>query len=386
MRKYTAEHVSQGHPDKFADQFADAVLDEAITLGHTHGNGSDENAAPSQRAAFEVLVKDRVAMISGEARFGSMIRAEMNLGAIGRKVWADVGYADPDMITVLNHIQMQSPELQANSDRDGAGDQGIMVGYATRATRSMMPPEWELARDLCRNIVNLRAEHGWIQADAKTQVTLDSEGRPSRVVIAVQHDESVVRRNGAAVDNDATCKEIKSRLMPLVVMPMFGADFDPDLVSVNGSGSFVIGGTIGDAGVVGRKIVVDAYGPRVPVGGGAYSGKDPTKVDRSAAYMARRIAKTAAHMGIRGANEVTVQIAYCIGKVAPEMVTAVTDTGVDISDWVMSRFPDLSPRGIIESLDLWRMSDRSWRYQDTASFGHYGNDRYPWERIADVAD
>jgi S-adenosylmethionine synthetase len=392
MRKYTAEHVSQGHPDKFADQFADAVLDEVIRLAHEHGdpNGGDEtrkNLVSFQRTALEVLAKDHLVAISGEARFGPDIRQRLDIRAIGRKVWSDVGYPDADMVTVLDHIQMQSPELQVSSDRDGAGDQGIMVGYANSATKSMMPPEWELARDLCQAIMDLRGQHDWIRADAKTQVTLDDGGRPSRIVIAVQHDESVVRQGGdGKVDNAATCAEIKSRLMPLVVAPMFGADFDPERVSVNGTGSFVIGGTIGDAGVVGRKIVVDAYGPRVPVGGGAYSGKDPTKVDRSAAYMARRIAKTAAHMGIRGAKEVTVQIAYCIGKLEPEMVTAVTETGVDISDWVMSRFPDLSPRNIIETLDLWRMKDRSWSYQETASFGHYGNDRYPWEQIADVND
>jgi S-adenosylmethionine synthetase len=392
MRRYTAEHVSQGHPDKFADQFADAVLDEVIKLAHKRGdpNGDEDaqkNVVSFQRTALEVLAKDYLVAISGEARFGPYIREQLDIRAIGRKVWSDVGYAEPDMLTVLDHIQMQSPELSESSDRHGAGDQGIMVGYANSETKSMMPPEWEQARGLCRAIMDLRGQHDWIRADAKSQVTLDADGRPSRIVIAVQHDKSVERYlPHGKVDHAATCAEIKSRLMPLVVTPMFGASFDPERVSINGTGSFVIGGTVGDAGVVGRKIVVDAYGPRVPVGGGAYSGKDPTKVDRSAAYMARKIAKTAAHMGIRGAKEVTVQIAYCIGKLEPEMVTAVTETGVDISDWVTSRFPDLSPRNIIETLDLWRMKDRGWSYQETASFGHYGNDRYPWEQTADVND
>ena len=167
---------------------------------------------------------------------------------------------------------------------------------------------------------------------------------------------------------------------------MFG-EIASDRITVNGTGSFIVGGTIGDAGVVGRKIVVDAYGPHVAVGGGAYSGKDPTKVDRSAAYMARYIANTAARMRIRGANAVTVHLAYCIGLRQPEMVLAVTDASIDISDWVRARFPDLSPRAIAETLGLWRTSEESvWRFQDTAAFGHYGRDIFPWEQIAPVSD
>lgn len=386
MTQYTSEHVSQGHPDKFADQFADMVLDEALALSQEAGEVQSGKPV-LLRTALEVLAKDQLVLVSGEARFTEAVRAGLDVRAICRRAWEAAGYDNAESVTAINHIQMQSPELSKSSDREGAGDQGIMVGYATRETESMMPPEYELARTLCRKLSDLRAEHDWLRSDAKTQVTIDSDGRPSRVIIAVQHDDSVVIRGAEGQpDNDRTCAEIKHRLVPLAVVPIFGEDFDPALLTVNGSGSFLIGGTIGDAGVVGRKIVVDAYGPRVPVGGGAYSGKDPTKVDRSAAYMARKIAKTAAHMGIRGANAVTVQIAFGIGKTEPEMVSAVTETGADISDWVQSRFPDLSPRNIIDSLDLWRVANRGWTYHQTASFGHYGHSHYPWEQIAQVSD
>jgi S-adenosylmethionine synthetase len=386
MTHYTSEHVSQGHPDKFADQFADMVLDEALELSRKAGE-VQRGQPVLLRTALEVLAKDQLVVVSGEARFTEAVRAGLDVRAICRKAWEAAGYGNADGVTAINHIQMQSPELSDNSDREGAGDQGIMVGYATRETQSMMPPEYELARTLCRKLSDLRAEHDWLRSDAKTQVTIDPNGRPSRVIIAIQHDDSVVvRGSNGKPNNDRTCAEIKRRLIPLAVAPVFGADFDPAILTVNGSGSFLIGGTIGDAGVVGRKIVVDAYGPRVSVGGGAYSGKDPTKVDRSAAYMARKIAKTAAYMGIRGANAVTVQIAFGIGKTEPEMVSAVTETGADISDWVQSRFPDLSPRNIIDTLDLWRMTDRSWSYHQTASFGHYGPGYYPWEQVAEVSD
>lgn len=386
MTSYTGEHVSQGHPDKFADQFADLVLDRALALAAAAGEA--KQGQPVQlRTALEVLAKDHLVMISGEARFSEAVRRKLDIGAICREAWTGAGYPNAEMVTAINHVQMQSPELSHSSDQDGAGDQGIMVGFATRETDTMMPAEYELARRLCRKLSDLRGEHRWLQADAKTQVTLGPDGRPGRIIIAVQHDESVVvRGSDGKSDSARTCAEIKDRLMSLAVAPIFGDDFDPQLVTVNGSGSFLVGGTIGDAGVVGRKIVVDAYGPRVPVGGGAYSGKDPTKVDRSAAYMARHIAKTAAALGIRNAKSVTVQIAFGIGKTEPEMVSAITESGVDISDWVRSRFPDLSPRNIIDSLDLWRLRNSGWTYHQTASFGHYGHEGYPWEQIARVSD
>ena len=381
----TAEHVSQGHPDKACDQFADAILDAILDVARATNaeNPLDPNHPSRQRTAIEMLAKDHLVVVSGEVRMGPDVAPKVRIPMIIASKWQEIGYPDADRLTVLNHLQFQSAELQVNSDNDGAGDQGIMVGFATNETSSGLPREYELARNLCRGIQALRTNGvaPWIRSDAKTQVTLDAGGRPDRIVVAVQHANDV----DGVTDPVTRQKRIKAVLMEYAIEPVFGEEISQDRVTVNGSGSFVIGGPIGDAGVVGRKIVVDAYGPHVPVGGGAYSGKDPTKVDRSAAYMARYIAKTAAMMRIRDARSVTVHISYGIGHHQPEMVTAMTDTGCDISSWVTSRFADLSPRAIIDTLGLWRMN-AAWRYQDTAAFGHYGRDEFPWEQIADVSD
>ena len=382
---YTAEHVSQGHPDKACDIFADSILD-AILDASREINASDSrdlNHATRQRAAIEMLAKDYLVIVSGELRMGPDVASRVRIGNIIRKKWADIGYRHDDKVTVIDHVQVQSQELQVSSDNHGAGDQGIMVGFATNETKSGLPREYEAARDLCLRIQELGrlGITPWVRPDTKTQVTISAEGNVERVVIAVQHASEL--EGGKTRDVQ---RHIKAALTEHAILPLFGA-LPSDRVTVNGTGSFAIGGTIGDAGVVGRKIVVDAYGPRVPVGGGAYSGKDPTKVDRSAAYMARYIANTAAQMRICGARSVMVHLAYCIGQHQPDMMTAVTDTGVDISDWVRTRFPDLAPRVIAEKFGLWRMDLQvSWRYQDTAAFGHYGRDIFPWEQIALVSD
>ncbi len=382
----TAEHVSQGHPDKACDQFADSILDAILDAARAFGvsNQADPNHSTRQRAAIEMLAKDHLVIVSGEVRMGPEIAGQIRVADIVKRKWTEIGYPDADKVSVIDHLQVQSAELQASSDNEGAGDQGIMVGFATNETESGLPKEYAAARDLCLRIQALGRAGilPWVRADAKTQVTLNPGGGVDRIVIAVQHAADVA----GATEPREIQRIIKSTLIEQAIRPLFGA-VPSERISINGTGSFLVGGTIGDAGVVGRKIVVDAYGPSVPVGGGAYSGKDPTKVDRSAAYMARHIAKTAAHLRIRGAREVTVHIAYCIGLQQPEMVTAITDAGVDISDWVRSRFPDLSPRSISETLGLWRSSAAApWRYQDTAAFGHYGRGIFPWEAIAAVSD
>lgn len=383
----TSEHVSGGHPDKACDQFADSILDHVLETAQKLGGAdpSDENHASRQRTAIEMLAKDHLVVVSGEIRLGAAVKAAVDIPGVVRRKWREIGYPDADKVTIMNHLQMQSMELQVSADHDGAGDQGIMVGFATNETKSGLPLEYQAARDLCVRIQELRTNGiaPWIRADAKTQVTLDDRDRIDRVVVAVQHAAEVDGTRDAALIQ----KRIKAVLMEHAVEPVLGKDVPADRVTVNGTGSFIVGGPIGDAGVVGRKIVVDAYGPHVAVGGGAFSGKDPTKVDRSAAYMARHIAKTAAMMKIRNAKAVTVHIAYCIGLHQPEMVTAVTETGADISDWVLSRFPDLSPRAIAENLGLWRPgSGTGWRFQDAAAFGHFGRDAFPWERLAQVSD
>jgi len=376
----TAEHVAPGHPDKACDQMADAIVDEVKTGGARRGSTDPQDAPNRQRAAIEILAKDHLVVVSGEIRTGPEVTRALDIDAIVRGVWREIGYPGADNLTVINHVRKQSPELQVNADADGAGDQGIMVGYATDSTPTFMPPEYEAARMLCRKVQDL-AKDGtapWIGADAKTQVTLGPDGAAQRVVIAVQHAAEI---NGQSRPADVQAI-IREMLLREAVLPVLGA-VPPSAVVINGSGSFVVGGTIGDAGVVGRKIVVDAYGPRVPVGGGAYSGKDATKVDRSAAYMARHIAKTAVALGVGDARAVTVHLAYAIGSRQPEMITAVTDAGKDVSEWVRSRFRDLSPAAIGEHLGLWR--PQGWSYRATAAYGHYGRPEFPWERIAEVS-
>jgi len=363
----TAEHVSDGHPDKFCDQVADRILDEALRLCE-----GDAAMLARVRTAIECLAKDNVIFISGETALPNQTSVGLDVSGIVRDVWREIGYEE-GAVTVINHIGRQSADIAQGAgsgvDHGGAGDQGIMVGYATAETPEMMPREWVLARDLCWRIRELRRSGAipWLRSDTKSQVTLDGDGRVDRVVLAAHHAP------------DVALPELRKVLHEQVVVPVVG-EIDPGRVTINGTGAFTIGGPEGDAGVVGRKIVVDAYGPRVPVGGGAYSGKDPTKVDRSAAYMCRHIAKTIVANGIANAKECTVSLAYAIGQLQPEMVKAVTQSGEDVSSWVQDHFKDLSPRFIIESLGLRRPT--GWSYFETASFGHYGRSQFPWERIA----
>lgn len=375
----TAEHVSMGHPDKFADQSADALLDAVLDSANAAA-GEDELSPDHprhQRLAVEILAKDRLVVVSGETKLGPMVAAQLDVAAIVRRQWEAVGYPNPQAITVINHLQGQSADIAQGVDdhlgraSEGAGDQGIMVGFATDETESMMPKDWALAQALCQSALSLRATAcPWLGSDIKTQVTLSADGEPMAVIIAAQHDDTV------------SLDTVRHALMDYAVRPLLG-DLDPSQVVINGTGRFVIGGTIGDAGVVGRKLVVDAYGPSVPVGGGAYSGKDPTKVDRSAAYMARHIAKTIVAKKVADASACMVRLAYGIGQVQPCMVTAETDTGHDLGPWVRKHF-DLSPRGIINHLNLLRTGRPDWGYRHAAALGHYGRDMFPWEQIADI--
>lgn len=396
----TAEHVGRGHPDKFCDQLADAILDESLRLCGTQTAHRD-----FIRTAIECLVKDNSVLVSGETRWPSEIQAAMMCGgkgsdgyplhdiqALARNVWNEVGYGDREHLAVTNNVRSQSIDIAEGGgtgvDAGGAGDQGIMVGYATDESPEMMPREWLLARNICMTMEDLwkNGTLPWLRSDCKSQVTLDSAGRITNVIIAAQH---------ADVDLD----EVRNGLFMNVLKPTLDEQVaDGELTwvreegkpirfrygrvegAINGTGKFVTGGSIGDAGVVGRKIVVDAYGPRVPVGGGAYSGKDPSKVDRSAAYMARCIAKAAVTARVRDAHECTVALAYGIGQVQPEMIAATTDTGADISEWVKEKFKDLSPNYIIDYLSLRKPT--GWCYRETAAYGHYGRAIFPWEQVA----
>jgi len=357
----TAEHVSDGHPDKFCDQVADRILDEALTLA----TGPEERKAV--RTAVECTAKNHLVLVTGEVKLPGDIRGKLDVAELVREAWREIGYEeDAACLTVIDHLQAQSAEIALGTDKQAAGDQGVMVGYATDETPEMMPREWVLARDLCLKVRELRMTGvlSWLRPDCKSQVTLSPDGKVTGVILAAQH---------AA---EATETEVREALLEKAVRPVMGEVAESQLV-VNGTGIFTVGGPAGDAGVVGRKIVIDAYGPRVPVGGGAYSGKDVTKVDRSAAYMARRIARTAVKESVEGAKECLVTLAYGIGQYQPEMVTAITDLGKDISEWVGDRFPDLSPAAIIDRLGL--LEREGWRYSDTAAFGHYGREAFPWE-------
>lgn len=286
----TAEMVTDGHPDKFCDQVADSILDAAL---------KDD---PTSRVAIECLAKDNLIIVSGEMTTS----ATLDIEAIAKNVWEEtVGYGPGDGLAVINNIKKQSDEIAKGAETEsergvlsgGAGDQGIMIGYATSENDEMLPQEYVLARRICRKLFDLRksGELGWLKPDGKSQVTI-SNGHVTNVIVAAHHTA------------DISIDDVRNVLKEKVVLPVVG---DAERIVINGTGVFTIGGTQGDAGVVGRKIVVDAYGPRIPVGGGAYSGKDPSKVDRSAAYMARHIAK---HIVAKGdAKECQVVIAFGIG-------------------------------------------------------------------------
>jgi S-adenosylmethionine synthetase len=390
----TAECVSPGHPDKYMDRLADAILDEIISKDASLTVAECKKAGC--RVAIEGVAKDNLVVLAGEVTFGKHARdMRLDFRKTARDVWRKTGYGPGDDLIVLNHIQTQSPELnQAQNEFNGAGDQGIMVGYATDETESMLPLEYLLARQLVsRMIICRESKHDpnaadadripWLQPDGKSQVTLDGDGRVQRVVVAVQHDdlpELVNDLGNIRVLTDQAIDVIKQKIVYPVIGEYIpnGMKLEEVPVTVNGAGCFAIGGPPGDAGEVGRKIVVDAYGPRVPVGGGAYSGKDPTKVDRSGAYMARHVAKAVVAHKIGGANECLVHIAYGIGKMEPEMITAFTDSGKDVGEWAQANFK-FSPWSVIEHLGLWH--PEGWSFEELSTYGHYGRENYPWERV-----
>jgi len=361
----TAEHVSAGHPDKFCDQVADRYLDEVLRL-----TGDDIEQRRGVRTAIECLAKDNLLIIAGEVKLPAHVCPAVDPIALAREVWCDIGYPADDgaeNLTVIDHIRSQSADIALGTDVGGAGDQGIMVGYATDETEEMMPLEYTLARNLITTLRDhqLSGQLPWLRADCKSQVSIGDDGEVASVIIAAQHAEDIEHQ------------DVVEAVYRQVVVPVIG-ELPRERVKINGTGRFIIGGPTGDAGVVGRKIVVDAYGPRVPVGGGAYSGKDASKVDRSAAYMCRHIAKTLVARG--DAKACTVTLAYGIGLEQPEAVTAITDSGEDRSGWVRRAFPDLSPTGIIDQLGL--LEPKGWSYYQSAAHGHYGRDIFPWERVA----
>ncbi|MBW3563522.1 MAG: methionine adenosyltransferase [Acidobacteria bacterium] len=365
-RKYlfTSESVTEGHPDKVADQISDAILDSVLAED------------PMSRVACETLVTTGLAMIAGEIT----TKAYADFPSIVRATIRDIGYNnasygfDSETCAVISTIDEQSPDIAMGVDTGGAGDQGLMFGYASRETDELMPAPITYAHKLVQKLAEVRksGKLDFVRPDGKSQVTVEYEGRRpvrvSAVVVSTQHDARVSQA------------DLRDALIEHVVRAVIPAELLDDTVfHINPTGRFVVGGPMGDAGLTGRKIIVDTYGGMGRHGGGAFSGKDATKVDRSACYMARHVAKNLVAAGL--ADEIEVQLAYAIGVAEPVSVNVNTfGTGrvdeVKMEDLIRAHF-QLTPKGIIESLDL-----RKPVFRKTAAYGHFGRNEpeFTWER------
>ena len=340
---YTVESVTSGHPDKVCDQISDAILDECLR--------QDERS----RVAAEVLGSHGLLVIGGEVT----TNANINVEKIGRDVYSEIGYTNP--IRVVTQIVRQSPDIAQGVDPGGAGDQGIMYGFASDETEEFLPKGIVLVHKLTKGLEDLRKSGAlpWLMPDGKAQITIEN-GRARSVLVSCQHAEGV------------TQEEIKRELTEKLIKPIIG-NLEEVEILVNPTGKFVQGGFEADAGLTGRKIMVDSYGGMIPHGGGAFSGKDPTKVDRSAAYMTRFVAKNLVASGL--AKKCLVSVAYAIGRAEPLMVEALNEKGESIRDAIEGKF-DFRPKAIIERLGLRRPI-----YRQTASYGHFGKKGLPWEEI-----
>ncbi len=340
---YTVESVTSGHPDKMCDQISDAILDACLTQD------------PQSRVAVETFGSHGLLVIGGEVT----TRAQVNYETIARHVYGKIGYQDE--LKVVVNISQQSPDIAQGVDNGGAGDQGIMYGYATQETGQFLPRGVVLVHELTRGLERLRKEGSipWLKPDGKAQVTLQ-EGRVRSVLVSCQHAEGVPQA------------EIRQTIIDFLIAPLLG-DLEGVEILVNPTGNFVRGGFEADTGLTGRKIMVDTYGGLIPHGGGCFSGKDPTKVDRSAAYMARFAAKNIVADGL--AKQCLVSVAYAIGRAEPLMVQALDERGEEISRDIVQKF-DFRPLAIIERLGL-----RRPLYLSTASYGHFGKPDLPWEQV-----
>jgi S-adenosylmethionine synthetase len=370
----TSESVTEGHPDKLCDQISDAVLDAYL------------DADRDSRVAVETMASCGCLVVAGEVSS----EGTADIGKIARKVAEEVGYGSEEAgldcrnCLVLTNVRTQSPDIALGVARDGmpsgAGDQGIMYGYACDETDVYMPLPIYLAHRLAKRLAELRGDKGlkWLRPDGKTQVTVlyDENGRPERVqsvVVSAQHDEGV------------GIEELRWSILEMAVFPVLGGGLlrEDTRIHINPTGRFVLGGPAADAGLTGRKIMVDTYGGVCRHGGGAFSGKDPTKVDRSAAYMARFAAKNIVAGGL--ARKCEVSLAYAIGLPRPEAVMVNTfGTGVmpdgKLAAAAEKNF-DFSVDGIIDTLSL-----KDIRYLRTAAYGHFGRaeENFPWEKLADI--
>jgi S-adenosylmethionine synthetase len=367
---FTSESVTEGHPDKIADQISDAILDAILAKD------------PMSRVACETLVTTGMAIVAGEITTKAVIDHQ----EVVRSTIAEIGYTrgkygfDAETCAVLSSLHSQSPDIAMGVDTGGAGDQGLMFGFACNETPELMPLPIMLAHKLARGLSSSRRDGSlaYLRPDGKSQVTIEYDGtKPIRVdaiVVSSQHSPEVSQ------------EKIREDVIERIIKPSIPAGMSDKntKIYVNPTGRFVVGGPHGDAGVTGRKIIVDTYGGYAPHGGGAFSGKDPTKVDRSACYMARYIAKNVVAAGL--ADRALVQLAYAIGVADPVSLLVKTEgTGTipesAITELVRAHFK-LTPRGIGEELDLRRPI-----YKKTAAFGHFGRteSEFTWERTDKAA-
>lgn len=371
VRFFSSESVTEGHPDKVCDQISDGVLDEVLRQD------------PAGRVACETYVTMGLTIVGGEITTNSYV----NVHNLVRQILKDIGYTHPkygldyETCAILNTIHSQSPDIAQGVDTGGAGDQGMMIGYACDETPELMPLPIHLAHRLSERLTEVRKRGilDYLGPDGKTQVTVAYEnGAPKRVdavVIASQHTDDVLDKSGNFIT-----KKARRQIIDVVAKPILKRWVDKDTkYYVNETGKFIIGGPQSDTGMTGRKIIVDTYGGTVSHGGGAFSGKDPTKVDRSAAYMARYVAKNI--VAAKLARKCLVQLAYVIGRADPVSVMVDTFGTSDIPEEKLIKIArknfDLTPKGIIRTLDLLKPN-----YRRTACYGHFGreNQGFAWER------
>lgn len=367
---FTSESVTEGHPDKVCDQIGDAILDDILAQD------------PNARVACEVCATTGLVLVMGEIT----TTGYCDVQKIVRKTVEEIGYNrgkfgfDAENLAVLVSLNEQSPDIALGVDADGAGDQGMMFGYACRETEEYMPLPITLAHKLARRLAAIRKDgsHKELRPDGKTQVSVeyDENGKPLRIdtiVVSTQHDEEVSQE----YLREMIIKDVITPIIPKELMD------ENTKIFVNPTGRFVVGGPKGDSGLTGRKIIVDTYGGYAPHGGGSFSGKDPTKVDRSASYMARYVAKNM--VAARFADRMQIQLSYAIGVAKPISICIDTFntskyTEKELIDIVNANF-DLTPKGIISTLDLRRPI-----YRQTATYGHFGRNDLdlPWEKLDKV--
>ena len=342
-KTYTVESVTSGHPDKVCDQISDAVLDECLRQDS------------ASRVAVESFGNHGLLVVGGEVT----TKANFDTKEIVQKTYKDIGYTSS--LEIITGIVKQSPDIAQGVDTGGAGDQGIMYGYATNETPEFLPLAIVKVHELAKGLEKLRksGEVAWLGPDGKTQITVENN-KIKTVLVSTQHKDGVSQ------------EEIKQTLIEKLIKPAIG-DITGIEVLINPTGRFVQGGFDADAGLTGRKIMVDTYCGLVNHGGGCFSGKDPSKVDRSAAYMARFAAKNLVASGL--AKNCLVSVAYAIGKAEPLMVEAIDENGRSLADIAKQKF-DFRPKAIIERLNL-----RQPIYKQTAAYGHFGKQNLPWEKI-----